>query len=233
MVGQIYPFPSWLGHKDFSSTGVLRLELDKESYQRSGLQGQPVPSGGRKHVKARYRMFGWGVCFWRVNLTTAVIEIELRKPSMLHGKKGFERLIYAAKNVLNQSMVWLFCDLNSNKGPDGSSAIGKHHPTTMEGDPMVSNFQHVLTPPFSQVFSDFGAATVSDTVKAEAAYEITEWLGLVVLQSPRVLRGDNIDSYLSGYVVPEGSVQVSSVRIINWQGLIGARWVTDMLNRCM
>jgi Ribonuclease P 40kDa (Rpp40) subunit len=63
MVGQIYPFPSWLGHKDFSSIGVLRLELDKESYQRSGLQGQPVPSGGRKHVKARYCMFDWGVCF--------------------------------------------------------------------------------------------------------------------------------------------------------------------------
>lgn len=184
-------------------------------------------------MKARYCMFDWGVCSWTVNLTTAVIEIELRKPSMLHGKKGFERLIYAAKNVLNQSMVWLFCDLTSSKGPDGSSAIGKHHTTIMEGNHKDINFQHVLTPPFSQVFSDFNAATVSDTVNAEAAYEITEWLGLVVLQSPRVLRGDNIDSYLSRYVVPEGSIQVSSVRIINWQGLIGARWVTEMLNRCM
>ena len=184
-------------------------------------------------MKARYRMFDWGVCFWRVNLTTAVIEIELRKPSMLHGKKGFERLIYAAKNVLNQSMVWLFCDLNSNKGPDGGSAIGKHHPTIMEGNPTDSSFQHVLTPPFSQIFSDFNTATVSDTVNAEAAYEITEWLGLVLLQSPRVLRGDNIDSYLSRYVLPEGSIQVSSVRIINWQGLISARWVTEMLNICM
>ena len=184
-------------------------------------------------MKARYRMFDWGVCLCRVNLTTAVIEIELRKPSMLHGKKGFERLIYAAKNVLNHSMVWLFCDLNSNKGLDGDSAIGKHHPTIMEGNPTDSSLQHVLTPPFSQVFSDFNAATVSDTVDAEAAYEITEWLGLVVLQSPRVLRGDNIDSYLSRYVVPEGSIQVPSVRIINWQGLISARWVTEMLNICM
>jgi ribonucleases P/MRP protein subunit RPP40 len=184
-------------------------------------------------VKARYRMFDWGVCFWRVNLTTAVIEIELRKPSMLHGKKGFERLVYAAKNVLNQSMVWLFCDLNPNKDPEGSSAIGKHHPTIMEGNPTDSNFQHVLTPPFSQVFSDFNATTVPDTINAEAAYEIIEWLGLVVLRSPRVLHDDNIDSYLSRYVVPEGSIQVSSVRIINWQGLIGAKWVTEMLNRCM
>ena len=184
-------------------------------------------------MKARYRMFDWSVCLLRANLTMAVIEIELRKPSMLHGKKGFERLIYAAKNVLNQSMVWLFCDLNSNKGPDGSSAIGKHHPTIMEGNPTDSDFQHILIPPISQVFSDFGAATGSDTVNTEAAYEVTEWLGLVVLQSPRVLRGDNIDSYLSRYVVPEGSIQVSSVRIINWQGLISARWVTEMLNVCM
>jgi ribonucleases P/MRP protein subunit RPP40 len=184
-------------------------------------------------VKARYRMFDWGVCVWRVKLTTAVIEIELRKPSMLHGKKGFERLIYAAKNVLNQSMVWLFRDLNSNKGPGGGSAIGKHHPTIMEGNPTDSTFQNVLTPPFSQVFSDFNAARVPDAVNAEAAYEITEWLGLVVLQSPRVLHGDNIDSYLSRYVVPEGSIQVSSVRIINWRGLISARWVTEMLNTCM
>jgi ribonuclease P/MRP protein subunit RPP40 len=162
-----------------------------------------------------------------------VIEIELRKPSMLHGKKGFERLIYAAKNVLNQSMVWLFCDLDANQGSDGSSAIGKHHPTIMEGNPTDSTFQHVLTPPFSPVLSDFNATTAPHTINAEAAYEISEWLGLVMLQSPRVLRGDNIDSYLSSYLLPEGSIQASSVRIISWQGLIGARWVTEMLNRCM
>lgn len=34
--------------------GVLRLELDKETYERAGLQGQPCRGGGRKHVKARY-----------------------------------------------------------------------------------------------------------------------------------------------------------------------------------
>ena len=62
MVGQIYPFPSGMVITVLS-TGVLRLELDKESYQRSGLQGQPVPGGGRKHVKARYRTFDWCLCF--------------------------------------------------------------------------------------------------------------------------------------------------------------------------
>jgi ribonuclease P/MRP protein subunit RPP40 len=40
-----------------------------------------------------------------------VVEINLRLPSMLHGKKGFERIVWAFKNVLNSSVSWLFCDL--------------------------------------------------------------------------------------------------------------------------
>src|SRR2546430_8437706 len=119
----------------------------------------------------------------------AVIEIELRKPSMLHGKKGCERLVYAAKNVLNHSLVWLFCDLNSENGESGRFSPQQHHPTIVDGDPTHSIFEHVLGPPFSQVFSDFIDPAVSDTVNAEATYEIIEWLGLVMLQSPRVLQG--------------------------------------------
>lgn len=37
---------------------------------------------------------------------------------MLHGKKGFERLLYACKNVLSQPVTWLFCNLStSGKAP--------------------------------------------------------------------------------------------------------------------
>jgi Ribonuclease P 40kDa (Rpp40) subunit len=42
-----------------------------------------------------------------------VVEVNLRQPSMLHGKKGFERLVWAAKNVLNRSVTWLFYDLRA------------------------------------------------------------------------------------------------------------------------
>ena len=34
--------------------GVLRLEVDKATYERMGLDGTAIPSGGRKHVKTRY-----------------------------------------------------------------------------------------------------------------------------------------------------------------------------------
>ena len=48
------------------------------------------------------------------SIILTVIEIDLRLPSMLHGKKGFERIVWAFKNVLNKSLAWLFHDLNGN-----------------------------------------------------------------------------------------------------------------------
>lgn len=35
-------------------SGILRLELGKESYERCGLTGKPIRDGGRKHIKTRY-----------------------------------------------------------------------------------------------------------------------------------------------------------------------------------
>lgn len=52
----------------------------------------------------------------RVN-AASVIELELRQPSMLHGKKGFERIVWAFKNVLNRSLTWLFHDVQSPGQP--------------------------------------------------------------------------------------------------------------------
>ena len=34
--------------------GILRLELDKATYERCGLQGAAIPDKGRKHVKSRF-----------------------------------------------------------------------------------------------------------------------------------------------------------------------------------
>jgi hypothetical protein len=40
---------------------------------------------------------------------------------MLHGKRGFERVVWAAKNVLNRSLTWLFYDLSATD--DGNLGI--------------------------------------------------------------------------------------------------------------
>lgn len=96
--------------------GQLRLELAKEKYERSGLVGKPMPDGGRKHVKTRYGMMNevrceaLALCLFTKWYSLAV-EMDLRQPSMLHGKKGFERIVWAFKNVLSHSLTWLFHDM--------------------------------------------------------------------------------------------------------------------------
>ncbi|KAK5947194.1 hypothetical protein PMZ80_001341 [Knufia obscura] len=85
--------------------GTITLDMPHPVYQRSGLTFPvtKLASGGRKHEKGsvRYR-----------------VEIDLRPPSMVKGKKGFERLVHAAGNVegLREGRVWLFAGLEGQSG---------------------------------------------------------------------------------------------------------------------
>lgn len=88
--------------------GILRLDLDRATYERCGLVGAVAPSSGRNHIKSRFR-----------------VDLDLNLPAMQHGKKGFERVKWAFKNVLIDSVAWLFADLEHD---DISS--GKHHDAT-------------------------------------------------------------------------------------------------------
>lgn len=38
------------------TTGILKIELGKELFERTGLTGTPIRSGGRKHGKERFCM---------------------------------------------------------------------------------------------------------------------------------------------------------------------------------
>lgn len=82
--------------------GVLTIDIDKATYERCGLEGTVASSPGRTHVKSRFK-----------------IELDLKLPSMQHGKKGFERVKWAAKNVLTDSLAWLFVDLESEDMTSG------------------------------------------------------------------------------------------------------------------
>ena len=35
-------------------SGILRLELAKDKYERCGLVGQPIRDAGQKHIKTRF-----------------------------------------------------------------------------------------------------------------------------------------------------------------------------------
>ncbi|KAF2120803.1 ribonuclease P 40kDa subunit-domain-containing protein [Lophiotrema nucula] len=190
--------------------GKLRLELDRATYERCGLVGQPVEDGGRKHQKARW-----------------VVEYDLRAPSMLHGKKGFSRLEWACRNVLNQSLMWLFSDLRSStvealrKGP-----IAKHHPFVATVQPETSVLENVASP-------NLTISGLSGLYKQEVSMALLEWLHLANLNSPRVRQDNQIDSFLSRYEVPDfgGEIVSQGLVRVRWRGFISPRFVRELYLR--
>nr|OQO17727.1 hypothetical protein B0A51_12881 [Rachicladosporium sp. CCFEE 5018]OQO27606.1 hypothetical protein B0A51_03595 [Rachicladosporium sp. CCFEE 5018] len=182
--------------------GVLRLDVDKPIYERLGLE---VGGMGRKHVKARY-----------------VVEINLRLPSMVRGKKGFERVLWAAKNVLDQSVTWLFYDLNGSN--DGTGPIATHSPVVREVKPTIMPLIGVRAPAFPD--------TINEGDDEQAA-ELLEWLALTVMGSPRVLVTDRVDPYLCRYSSPvltvEGSQTIEDLTHFHWHGFIPSQISTKIL----
>lgn len=77
--------------------GKLTMYLDRETYERAGLVGNPHGAMGGRGSKPRW-----------------IVEYDLRSPSALHGKKGFDRLVFACKNALNAPTTWLFCNLSES-----------------------------------------------------------------------------------------------------------------------
>ena len=40
--------------KIYDAIGILKIEMGREVFERTGLPGKPIRSGGRKHGKDRY-----------------------------------------------------------------------------------------------------------------------------------------------------------------------------------
>ncbi|EAW24918.1 ribonuclease P protein subunit p40 [Aspergillus fischeri NRRL 181] len=194
--------------------GILKLELGKEVYERTGLTGKPIRSGGRKHAKERY-----------------LVEINLRLPSMLHGKKGFDRIVWAFKNVLDHSVAWLFHDLapgstGISEGKQGDPTLKGNHPQIIDCDVSRTHYHNIITPPFSE--TTFTEAS-SENILKEDSQNLSEWLAMVALGSPRVSKDDDIDPYLSRYSVPDdGPVRSVDLVSLTWHGFVPASWILDL-----
>ncbi|KAF1817212.1 hypothetical protein P152DRAFT_11552 [Eremomyces bilateralis CBS 781.70] len=191
--------------------GQLRIELDKATYERCGLVGKPIDDKGRKHKKVRF-----------------AIELDLRAPSMLHGKKGFQRLLHALENVLNSSITFLFLDLQK---PHDQLAgpISKHAPILRQVTPTITHLPRTRTPVIEPAM---------DLTNPLHATELLEWLGLVALESPRVSADDDMDRYLSRYDVPtlgrevdlgeSAATRTADLVKLEWKGLASAEFITGM-----
>lgn len=75
--------------------GRLTMFLDNETYERAGLVGKPQGAKGNRRLRPHW-----------------VVDLDLRSPSMLHGRPGFDRLVYACKNALTEPQTWLFCNMS-------------------------------------------------------------------------------------------------------------------------
>ena len=181
--------------------GTLHMELDRATYERCGLQGLPIEDGGKKHQKQRW-----------------VIDYDLTAASMKHGKRGFGRLQWACKNVLNHSLTWVFHNFNPSFPEalaEGREAICKHAPWTRGFAPSVREMDKVLV-------SRIVPGELPSLYDQDEALELLEYLHVLHLGSPRVNEGDSIDSLLSRYEVPawNGEPEVRKLVQVSWKGFM-------------
>ncbi|KND87560.1 Ribonuclease P protein subunit p40 [Tolypocladium ophioglossoides CBS 100239] len=196
--------------------GTLTMYLDKETFERGGLVGKPYGAKGNRGFKPRW-----------------VVSYDLTSPSMVHGKRGFSRLLRACETVLDKPLEWLFCNAHtSTSSPD---PLEKYKPVRYTVEPTQSQkketAQVMLAVP-SSILSNGDRPALEET-----ATELYEWLSLVRLQSPRVAASDTIDPYLSRYTAPSSEAGChTQVYMLSWQGCIAAGWlrdlVTDVLTAC-
>lgn len=146
---------------------------------------------------------------------------------MVHGKKGFERIVWAFKTVLNRSVTWLFYDHRqsaegvSNQSEAPKTPLAAHHPLHFPVSPTITRSEAVKVPPLTTSAADPG--------DPDWALETHEWLDMVALQSPRVQASDSIDPYLSRYRVPDvDNAETYNLVSVSWKGFIPSEWIRGL-----
>ncbi|KAI4734840.1 hypothetical protein E4T50_14624 [Aureobasidium sp. EXF-12298] len=155
--------------------GILTITCDRALYERAGLTGTAISDPhARKHGTSKFR-----------------IELNLRLPSMLAGKKGFERILRAAETVFTGEISWLFYDISAAGVAENDAMLGKEAQVMGVGT-KTEDLGKVLVPNFpTQIFKS--ANDENDLV------ELLEWISLAAIGSPRIQQGDLVDEIISRY----------------------------------
>lgn len=191
--------------------GVLRIEMDRRTYERAGLVGVAVEDGGRKHQRNRWR-----------------VECDLKLDSMKKGKKGFERLRWAAREVLNESKSWLFWSGNPSFGEsvgEGREVLSRHAPKVFKLEPQVETLEGVVVPKL-----DVTENGLSGLYDQEDALALLEWLDMLSLGSSRVTDGSDVNSHLCRYDVPDfgHGLETRDLVRVRWSGFITPMFVKHL-----
>jgi len=144
---------------------------------------------------------------------------------MVHGKKGFERIVTAFTKVLTDPINWLFVNIEASPtspGPITQVNSGLNRCIASK----QAHFDSMV--PILQSYD-----AVADMDYQE---ELLEWLGLVLIGSPRILSRDKVDPYLCRYQVPQaiipGQESVASTQSfvhLQWRGLLTSIFVMKVL----
>ena len=103
--------------------------------------------------------------------------------------------------------------------------IAKHYPATHTCSPHLATSPAVLVPDLAHP----DPASSHDAFE-HWSLETYEWLSLVATGSPRVLRGDTVDPFLSRYQVPDANNEKSlNLVTLTWVGLIPPSWIRALL----
>lgn len=96
----------------------------------------------------------------------------------------------------------------------------------MDCAPCQTDHTQIKVPPLSGL----AAANMPEIELQENCQDLSEWVGLVQIGSPRVAANDDVDPYLCRYQVPNPE-QSSTVDLISlkWRGLISPSWTVQLL----
>lgn len=140
---------------------------------------------------------------------------------MVHGKKGFERIVWACKNVLRTSLSWLFCDIETPTPDKYPDPLAKYHPD-----------QESIAPAITQTNSAKVPSVATPQAKQndkEWLGNVYEWLNFVSLQGPRVQAHDSTDPYLCRYSDSSyDAAQVCDLVSIKWTGFLPPLWIRSL-----
>lgn len=158
---------------------------------------------------------------------------------MLHGKKGFERIVWSFTNVLKDPVDFVFCDLVQLKSgttppcpilaPLGGSLCSVDRQQVVLSAVRVPSF----CPPTGAKIQGGGtspAAEYQREVWREWAIHVYEWLALVSLgPADRIKAADKADPYLSTYSVEQEDGKKNGIQVtrLTFRGLIPAAWIAD------
>ena len=109
--------------------------------------------------------------------------------------------------------------------------ISAYHPVVVDCTAVVTSLYGVRTPNLTLPPE---AAVQSKDDFDDWCNEITEWLTLASLESPRILEGNTVDLRVSRYeALSPADPSTSNLRVLRWTGLLSPEWCTRLLISCV